>query len=167
MATEEGQRVAFDQSTFQSRELSKRLPPSQPWPAGQAFEQVLRRFGLDRNTPSRIVPVEIAAKVYLVGQDQLSNLTYMIDCGPEGVAIIDPTLDSEFERTVANVEKCGRSRKEIRWVLNTHCHVDHAMADKKFQELGAEILLHEADAVAVERGTQVTAFHLLAKKKTA
>jgi hydroxyacylglutathione hydrolase len=164
MGTEEGQRVAFDQSTFQSRELSKRLPPSQPWPAGQAFEQVLRRFGLDRNTPSRIVPVEIAAKVYLVGQDQLSNLTYMIDCGPEGVAIIDPTLDSEFERTVANVEKCGRSRKEIRWVLNTHCHVDHAMADRKFLELGAEILLHEADAVAIERGTQVTAFHLIAKK---
>jgi len=164
MISEEGQRVAFDQSTFQSRELTKLLPPNQPWPTGQGFEQALQRFGLDRNIPSRIVPVEIAAKVFLVGQDRLSNLTYMIDCGPEGVAIVDPTLDSEFERTVANVEKCGRSRKEIRWVLNTHCHVDHAMADRKFQELGAEILLHEADAAAVEKGTQVTAFHLLSKE---
>jgi len=164
MVTEEGQRVAFDSSTFQPRELTKRLPLSQPWPAGQEFEQALHRLELDRNAPSRVVPVEIAAKVYLVGQDRLSNLTYMIDCGPDGVAIVDPTLDSEFERTIANVEKCGRSRKEIRWVLNTHCHVDHAMADRKFHELGAEILLHEADAAAVERGTQVTAFHLLAKK---
>ena len=32
----------------------------------------------------------------------------MIDCGPDGVAIIDPTYESEFERTLANVEKCGR-----------------------------------------------------------
>jgi metallo-beta-lactamase class B len=161
ITTEEGQQVAFDQSTFQARELAKRLPLSQPWPAGRGFEQALQGFGLDRNTPSRVVPVEIAPAVFLVGQDRLSNLTYMIDCGSEGVAIIDPTLDSEVDRTVANVEKCGRPRKDIRWVLNTHCHVDHSMADKKFQEMGAEIILHEADAVAVEKGTQVTAYYLL------
>ncbi len=161
VTTEEGQHVAFDQSTFQARELAKRLPIDQAWPAGETFEQALQRFGLDHNTPSRLVPAEIAPAVYLVGQDRLSNLTYMIDCGSEGVAIIDPTLDSEVDRTVANVEKCGRPRKDIRWVLNTHCHIDHSMADKRFQEMGAEIILHEADAAAVEKGTQVTAYYLL------
>ena len=73
----------------------------------------------------------------------------------------DPTEDSEFDLTIANVEKCGRRKEDIRWVLNTHCHVDHAMADRKFQQLGAEIIVHEADADAVEKGTQVTAFYLL------
>jgi metallo-beta-lactamase class B len=161
IATEEGQRVAFDRETYQFRELTKQLPIQEPWPSGSQLPQAFKRFGLDRNVPSRVVPVEIVPSVYLVGQDRLSNLTYMIDCGGQGVAIIDPTLDSEFDRTVANVEKCGRSRKEIRWVLNTHCHVDHSMADKKFQELGAEIILHEADAAAIEKGTQVTAYYLL------
>src|SRR5262249_36345604 len=37
----------------------------------------------------------------------------------------------------------------------------HAMADKRFHELGAQIILHEADAEAVEKGTQVTAFYLV------
>ncbi len=85
-------------------------------------------------------------------------LTYLIDCGPEGVAVIDPSYDSEFEHTLANIETCGRSRKEIRWVINTHCHTDHSLADAKFHRLGAEILIHEADAEAIEKGTRVTAF---------
>src|SRR5882724_10502177 len=95
------------------------------------------------------------------GQDRVSHLTYMIDCGPEGVAIIDPTYVSEFERTLGNVEKCGRNRKEIRWVVNTHCHVDHAMADKQFRDLGAKIAVHEADAAAIEKGSRVTAYYLI------
>jgi glyoxylase-like metal-dependent hydrolase (beta-lactamase superfamily II) len=161
ITTEEGQQVAFDKETYQFRELAKRLPIQEPWTWGPKLQQALQRFGLDQNTPRRVVPAEIATNVYLVGQDRFDNLTYMIDCGVPGVAIIDPTYDSEVERTVANVEKCGRSRKDIRWVLNTHCHVDHSMADKKFQEMGAEIILHEADAAAIEKGTQVTAYYLL------
>lgn len=159
--TEEGQQVAFDKGTYQYRELTKRLPIREPFPSGPQLQQAFQRYGLDRNPPSRVVPAAIAPNVYVVGQDRFDNLTYMIDCGPQGVAIIDPTYVSEVERTVANVEKCGHLRKDIRWVLNTHCHVDHSMADKKFQEMGAEIIVHEADAAAIEKGTQVTAYYLL------
>jgi glyoxylase-like metal-dependent hydrolase (beta-lactamase superfamily II) len=104
------------------------------------------------------MPSRIVGDVYLVGQGALSNLTYMIDCGPEGVAIIDPTYESEFENTLVNVEKCGRARKDIHWVINTHCHTDHSWADRKFHDLGAEIIIHEADAAAIEKGTDVTAY---------
>lgn len=161
ITTEEGQRVAFDRGTYQFRELTKKLPPQEPWPTGPAARQALERYGLTQNLPDRVAPSQIARGVYLVGQERLSNLTFLIDCGPQGVAIIDPTEDSEFELTIANVEKCGRRKEDIRWVLNTHCHVDHSMADRKFQQLGAEIIVHEADADAIEKGTQVTAFYLL------
>jgi len=166
LTTEEGQSVAFDRFTWQHRELAKMLPISDAWPTGADFQNALRKYGLAEGAPAEAIPVpaRIAADVYLVGQDRVSNLTYMLDCGPEGVAIVDPTYESEFERTIANVEKCGRSRKDIRWVLNTHCHVDHAMADKKFRDLGAKIAVHEADAAAIERGTLVTAYFLLASE---
>lgn len=162
LKTEEGQSVVFDRFTFQARELAKKVPVSEPWPAGAQMREVLQRYGLADKTPPAAIPVpaRIATDVYLVGQDRVSNLTYMLDCGRDGIAIIDPTYESEFERTIANVERCGRSRKEIRWVLNTHCHVDHAMADKKFRDLGAEIAVHEADAAAIEKGTRVTAYYL-------
>ncbi|MCW5982210.1 MAG: MBL fold metallo-hydrolase [Bryobacteraceae bacterium] len=163
LVTEEGQAVVFDRITWQLRELAKKLPVEQAWPQGQELERALDRFGLASNAPPKAIPVpaQIAPDVYLVGQDRVSNLTYMVDCGPEGVAVIDPTYESEAERTMANVEKCGRSRKEIKWVLNTHCHVDHAMADSRFREAGAEIMVHAEDADAVEKGTRVTAYFLI------
>ena len=163
LTTEEGQQVAFDRFTWQSRELAKKLDVSEPWPGGEAMRGALKRYGLAEGAPPEAIPVpaRITSDIYLVGQDHVSNLTYMIDCGPEGVAIIDPTYESEFERTLANVEKCGRSRKELPWVVNTHCHVDHAMADKKFRDLGAKIAVHEADAAAIEKGTRVTAYFLV------
>jgi hypothetical protein len=147
----------------QYRELAKNLPVSEPWPGGRDMRDVLKRYGLAENAPADAIPVpaRITSDVYLVGQDRVSNLTYMIDCGPEGVAIIDPTYASEFERTLTNVEKCGRNRKEIRWIVNTHCHVDHAMADKQFRDLGAKIAVHEADAAAIEKGSRVTAYYLI------
>jgi hypothetical protein len=123
LLTEEGQRVVFDRTTWQLRELTKRLPPDQPWPAGQVLQTALTPSGLQDAAPEKAIPVpaKIARDTYLVGQDRVSNLTYMIDCGEEGVAIIDPTYESEFERTIDNVEKCGYPRAKIRWVLNTHC----------------------------------------------
>jgi glyoxylase-like metal-dependent hydrolase (beta-lactamase superfamily II) len=165
LLTEEAQLVVFDGGTWQLRELTKRLPLGEAWPQGQAMQRALERFGLTQRPSEQPIPMPalIARDVYLIGQDRLSNLTYMIDCGPQGVAVIDPTYESEFERTVANIEKCGRTRKDIRWVVNTHCHVDHAMADKKFRDAGAEIMVHQVDADAIERGTQVTAYYLVAK----
>jgi len=67
-------------------------------------------------------------------------------------------MDSEFERTLENIEKCGRAKKDIRWVINTHCHTDHSLSDRKFHEIGAQIIIHEADAAAIEKGTLVTLF---------
>jgi glyoxylase-like metal-dependent hydrolase (beta-lactamase superfamily II) len=157
--TDEGQLVAFDRDSYNGRELAKKLPLDEPWPKGGADrEKVYRRFGLDPNAAPKtpLIPSQIIGDVYLVGQGRVTNLTYMIDCGSEGVALIDPTYDSEFEQTLANVEACGRASKEIKWVINTHCHVDHAEADHKFRGFGAQIIIHEADAAAIEKGTRVT-----------
>jgi glyoxylase-like metal-dependent hydrolase (beta-lactamase superfamily II) len=165
--TEEGQSVMLPRSVWQRRELAKLLPLDQPWPTNQEMAGVLRLYGLDKSPlPSPIpLPARIATGVYLVGQDHTpsNNLTYLIDCGAAGVAIIDPTFDSEVERTLANVEKCGFARRDVRWVLNTHCHFDHAMADKKFRDMGAQIIVHEADAAAIEKGTAVTWYSSLVR----
>ena len=110
------------------------------------------------------MPAQIAPDVYLVGQEKVTNLTYLIDCGADGLLIIDPTFESEIERTLANVEKCGFSARKVRWVINTHCHMDHAMADAKFRQMGAEIMVHEADAEAIEKATRVTAWYFVGKQ---
>src|SRR5438552_3110522 len=112
--TDEGQSVAFNRGTYMQRELAKVLPLDAPWPAGAELAKALARYGLNQSKLPQVPPMpsRIAAGVYLVGQDRRStNLTYMIDCGPDGVAVIAPSYDSEFEHTVDNIERCGRARK--------------------------------------------------------
>src|SRR5215472_8948402 len=57
LLTEEGQQVVFDKGTFQSRELSKRLPLQEAWPRGSEMEKALERFGLAQMNLGRTVPV--------------------------------------------------------------------------------------------------------------
>lgn len=166
--TEDGQHVVFPRGPWQMRELAKRLPIDEPWPAqGAEMQKALARFGLDRDAPPKSIPMpaRIVTDFYLVGQGALTNLTYLVDCGPEGVAIIDPTFESEVNQTLANVEQCGFSRNKIRWVINTHCHTDHAMADARFRQMGAQILIHEADADAVEKGSRITGYYRVAQQR--
>lgn len=154
--TEEGQRVVFDGYSWQRRELTKRLPLDQPWPVEDDIGAVLSKYGLDKiPIPATIpTPALIVPGVYLVGSHP--NNTYLIDCGSEGTALIDPGLVSNYDSIIANIEQLGFSPQQIRWVLNTHAHFDHSMADGLFQQLGAKVLIGTADAAAVEKATRVT-----------
>src|SRR5260370_4027667 len=119
--TEEGQMVVFDRITWQMRELSKKLPLSETWPSGGAALKAFEKYGLDRNPPPAAIPVPstIARDVYLVGQDHVSNLTYMIDCGTEGVAGIPPAYQAQVAPNPWNGRECRRARTEVGSLPNT------------------------------------------------
>lgn len=155
--TEEGQTVAFDAYSWQRRELAKRLPLSEPWPSEGAIAAQFKRFSLDKGSAAQLIaaPSKIATDVYLVNSEP--NHSYLIDAGPDGLILVDPGLESNVEAILKNVEALGYSRGAIKWVLNTHAHFDHSMADAHFQRLGAKILVGRADAAAVEKATVITA----------
>jgi glyoxylase-like metal-dependent hydrolase (beta-lactamase superfamily II) len=155
--TEEGQHVSYDAYTWQRRELAKRLPLYDSWPTDDKFADQFKRFGLDKPpVPDQITaPVRIMKDVYLV--DSHVNHTYLIDAGPAGLILIDPGQEENVAPILANIQKLGFSPSAVRWVINTHAHFDHAMADAHFQKLGAKILIGRPDVGAVEKGTQVTA----------
>lgn len=157
--TEEGQSVIYDAYTWQRRELTKRLPLNEAWPREFDIGPVFKRFGLDAPpafAPKALpVPATIAPDLYLV--NSVPNLTYLIDAGPQGLILIDPGLESNVEAILKAVDALGFKRAAIRWVINTHAHFDHSMADAHFQKLGAKLLVGRADAAAVEKGTEVTA----------
>lgn len=159
--TEEGQRVIYDRYTWQRRELTKRLPLDQSWPGDSEIGSFFPKYGLDKDAPETNIPVprKISPSVYLVGSNLV--LTYLIDCGPGAVAIVDPGLLPAFQSILANVEKAGFPRSSIKWLLNTHAHFDHSMSDASFRKLGAQLLIEEADASAVEKGTRITGYFLL------
>src|SRR5215467_14658644 len=57
LLTEEGQHVVFDRITWQLRELTKKIPPDQPWPAGAELKNALAKYGLRDIAMEQAIPV--------------------------------------------------------------------------------------------------------------
>jgi glyoxylase-like metal-dependent hydrolase (beta-lactamase superfamily II) len=159
--TEEGQSVIYDTYTWQRRELTKRLPIEEAWPNDFDIAKQFTRFNLNTPPiPAKLpLPAKIMTDIYLVNTEP--NLVYLIDAGPDGLVLIDPGMTMNVPSILKNIEALGFSPKNIKWVINTHAHFDHSMADSDFQKLGAKVLIGRDDVPAVEKGTYVTGKYIL------
>jgi glyoxylase-like metal-dependent hydrolase (beta-lactamase superfamily II) len=68
--------------------------------------------------------------------------TYVVSCARTGdAAIIDPAGDGERLQELAK-----RERLNVRYILNTHGHADHVLANAQLKVLvGCPVGMHEAD----------------------
>jgi len=95
-------------------------------------------------------PLRIIGNVHYVGASGVSS--YLIT-SPEGHVLID----TGFEQTVPiireNVKKLGFRMEDIKFILASHAHVDHAGGHALVKELtGARIVMSEADAALLASG---------------
>ncbi len=91
---------------------------------------------------------------------RLQTNCYIVGCEDtkEG-AIIDPGGDAK--RILAEVERLGL---EIKYVINTHGHFDHTLANKEVVEAtGAPLVIHSADAPMLTKGGGALFFGLMGK----
>ena len=72
-----------------------------------------------------------AVFAYLVGSEETGE-----------ALVIDPAAEGE-----SIVKEAQESKLTIKYIVNTHSHVDHVMGNKKMKDLtGAQIIIHEAEA---------------------
>ncbi len=95
-------------------------------------------------------PHRIADNLYYVGSKGLS--TYLITTSQGHILI-----NSSFERTVpiirANVEKLGFQFADVKILLNSHAHGDHAEGNALVKKLtGAKVYIMQGDEKVVESG---------------
>ncbi len=75
--------------------------------------------------------------------------------GKDGVLVVDTlTSAKEGQRFLADIRKV--TDKPIRYVVNTHTHLDHAFGNCVFAGLGAVVISHTADRALLEKlGTDI------------
>lgn len=84
-----------------------------------------------------------------IGYD--SNI-YVID----NEVLVDTGTGENFSQ-IKDFMKNNMDVSRIKKIINTHCHYDHVGGNKKFRDwLGAEIMVHENDAYAIEHNTEAT-----------
>lgn len=97
-----------------------------------------------------VEPVRITPNLYYVGASDIAS--YLITT-PEGHILIDGGFVETAPQIAANVEKLGYRLGDVRILLNSHAHFDHAggLAELK-RRSGAQLFASAADAELLERG---------------
>jgi metallo-beta-lactamase class B len=106
----------------------------------------------DRSTWAR-EPIKVFDNLYYVGEKEYSSWAITT---PAGIIIIDPIYDySVEEQVVGGLKKLGLDPAQIKYVVVSHAHRDHAGGAWYLQErFGARVLLTAPDWDMLERNTQ-------------
>src|SRR5690606_4097177 len=89
-------------------------------------------------------PVKVFDNLYYVGMTEFS--TWAVTTS-DGIIVIDPVFDYSVEAAVVEgLRKLGFDPRDIRYVLVSHGHGDHAGGAKFLQEeFGARVVMGAAD----------------------
>ncbi|WP_213287185.1 subclass B3 metallo-beta-lactamase [Bradyrhizobium sp. sGM-13] len=100
------------------------------------------------NTPTE--PFKMIGNVYYVGTDGLAS--YLIT-SPQGHILVDTVMPESTAQIKANIEKLGFKITDVKYLLNTHAHIDHTggLAEMK-QSSGGQMVAGEADKSLLEGG---------------
>ena len=123
------------------------LPPIVvPWEmGGEKFKLHTREQDCATFPAHRII-----GNVYYVGQADYAS--YLITT-PQGHILIDATFESEVPLIQKSVEQLQFRFQDIKYLLISHAHRDHAGGAWKVKELtGAKLMVMDADVSAIETG---------------
>ncbi len=93
---------------------------------------------------------QVTEHVYAVDAGALSLFLIVL---PEGLTLIDAGFEGSMAAVEEAVRALGRRTDEIRDILGTHCHPDHACGLAEIKAAtGARLWMHPAEAAMVRAG---------------
>jgi metallo-beta-lactamase class B len=115
--------------------------------ATSAFAQ---KDPLSRSWNQPVEPFRIAGNLYYVGA---SEITSFLITTPQGHVVIDGGFEETAPMILANIRRLGFRVEDVRILLNSHAHLDHAggLAALK-KATGARFIATRADASLLARG---------------
>ncbi|HTV87091.1 MAG TPA: subclass B3 metallo-beta-lactamase [Dyella sp.] len=100
------------------------------------------------NAPQQ--PFKVFGNTYYVGPHGLSSILVKTS---QGLVLIDGALPESAPRIEANIRALGFRVGDIRWILNSHAHSDHAGGIAELQRAsGAQVIASAAGAHAMALG---------------
>lgn len=104
--------------------------------------------GADWNQPAP--PRRIYANVWYVGT---CGLTSLLLTGDDGHVLLDGATERTAPLIEASIRHLGFHLSDVRYILNSHAHFDHAGGIARLQrDTGATVVARGDDAEAMERG---------------
>lgn len=112
---------------------------------------MLWRSAITRNRSVPDEPFRIAGNLYYVGA---TGVTSFLLTGPEGHVLIDGGYPESAPLIIESIAKLGFNIRDVKVLLNTHAHSDHAGGLRELQEAsGAELWVSEGDVDVMTAGS--------------
>jgi metallo-beta-lactamase class B len=113
-----------------------------------AFFQWQAAIQRNRSIPDE--PFQIAGNLYYVGH---TGMTAFLLTGPEGHVLIDGGYPAHGPLITASIAQLGFDIRDVKVILNSHAHSDHAGGLRALQSAsGAELWVSEGDAEVMAAG---------------
>ena len=128
--------------------------------AGPALPAAAQRVIDNWNDPKAqyVSPFKIFDNAYYVGIDWVS--AYLIDTG-EGLVLIDSLYGPFVPLLIKNIQALGFNPADIKYVINTHGHFDHAGGAAIFQKIfGATVVMTEEDWTIARAAPETGQFYI-------
>ncbi len=151
-----GQRVVPTIDTLADIAAWRSLRPRQPWRAGTARSQQVRRDYAAGRIKLSLTPWTISSGVWAIGPRNTEQQIYLIDTG-QGLVLVDPSLDAYQPEVLAQLRGLGFAPEQVKWVVLTHCHIDHGQSCHQWQARGAKIIIGAGDAAALAQCSDLQA----------
>ena len=116
---------------------------------GQNLESILAQMRKRWDAPAE--PFRVVGNVHYVGTQGLA--AYLIT-SPQGHVLIDTVMPGNTATTIAAIEKLGFKLADIRYLVNTHAHLDHTGGFAEIKKAsGAQMVAGARDKPLLESGT--------------
>jgi glyoxylase-like metal-dependent hydrolase (beta-lactamase superfamily II) len=159
-----GQQVAPTIDTLADIAVWQSLRPGQRWSAGAARGKAVRGdYAAGRIRLSR-TPWRIAEGVWAIGPWNTEQQIYLIDTGA-GLVLVDPSLDAYQDEVLAQIRGLGFAPEQVKWVVLSHCHIDHGQSCRQWQARGAKVLIGAGDADAMAQCSDLLAIGFVPEAK--
>ena len=112
---------------------------------GRQWRESIRR---NRSVPDE--PFRIAGNLYYVGS---TGITSFLLTGPDGHVLIDGGYPETAPLIIGSIAKLGFDIRDVKVLLNSHAHFDHAAGLRELQEAsGAQLWISDGDADLIASG---------------
>ena len=99
-----------------------------------------------------VEPFRVVGNIYYVG---VAGVTSFLITTPEGHILLDGGFSETVPRIQDSVRKLGFRLEDVKVLINSHAHFDHAGGFAQLKRLtGAQLMISEADAELISKGGQ-------------
>jgi len=139
-----GHRIIHDRSTYIEQYKYENWKPGQDWKDDAVlWSDFSGRWG-QCVLPIQRRPMQVIEDLYLLGPEDYHQCVYLWDTG-EGLLLIDPSY-SRFRLLIeTQIRQLGWELEDVKWVLLTHMHWDHAQSAAAWEKKDVPVYIHAGD----------------------